>query len=100
MNTTINISLPTEMYKDVKTAVKTMRYSSVSELMREALRDKIYTKEKVRYTVNGFTPEFEDEIMKSAASSPEEDYILENQKQVKDFFLHLKLPKQRKDLER
>jgi hypothetical protein len=38
--------------------------------------------------------------MKSAASSPEEDYILENQKQVKDFFLHLKLPKQRKDLER
>ena len=39
-NTTVNVNLSRDLYKFVKTAVKSGRYTSASEVVREALRDK------------------------------------------------------------
>lgn len=93
MQTTINISLPEKMYKDVKKMVSKQKYSSVSEYIRDALRGFLYKKE---ITENGFTSEFEDEVLKSAAEPIENDYVLETDKDIKNYFLHLKLPPNKK----
>ena len=45
MTTTINISLPTDMYKDAKKEVSKKNYASVSELVREGIRNIIYEDE-------------------------------------------------------
>jgi len=58
---TINISLPTAMYKDAKGALKKRGYASISELIRAALRGMLYP----RVTENGFTPEFEEEVLRA-----------------------------------
>jgi antitoxin ParD1/3/4 len=39
-NTTMNVNLSRELYTFVKMAVKSGRYTSASEVVREALRDK------------------------------------------------------------
>ncbi len=80
MLTTINISLPMDMYKDAKKALTTKRYSSVSELIRDALRKTLY--EEV--TPNGFTKEFENEVLASAAEPRKEDTRLRTDKEVGD----------------
>lgn len=41
---TINISMPTEMYKQVKNKVSEGKYISVSEYIRDALRQMLYQK--------------------------------------------------------
>lgn len=58
---TINISLPKSMYEDMKRFMKTKRYASVSEVIREALRDRLYPE----LTENGFTPEFEEFVLQA-----------------------------------
>lgn len=89
MNTTINISLPKNMYNDAKKLLAARGYASISELVRDALRDTLYS----RLTENGFTPEFEEEVLKSAASSRNNDILLETDADFKNYFLHLKKPK-------
>lgn len=42
MITTINISLPKTMYVDAKKAVEKNKYTSISELFRDALRRLLY----------------------------------------------------------
>lgn len=69
MTTTINISLPKSLLDDVKKMLSARGYSSVSELVREALRDMVYP----NLTENGFTPEFEEEVLRRAAESTEND---------------------------
>lgn len=64
---TINISLPASMYKDAKLALKTRGYASISELIRSALRGVLYP----HVTENGFTPEFEEEVLRSDAEPVE-----------------------------
>lgn len=61
MTTTINISLPKALYDDAKKHVTKRRYTSVSELIREALRSKLYPE----LTENGFTREFEDKVLEA-----------------------------------
>jgi antitoxin ParD1/3/4 len=39
-NTTMNVNLSRDLYKFVKAGVQSGRYSSASEIVREALRDK------------------------------------------------------------
>jgi antitoxin ParD1/3/4 len=39
-NTTMNVNLSLDLYKFVKSAVKSGRYTSASEIVRQALRDK------------------------------------------------------------
>ena len=79
------------MYDDARKVVAQKGYSSISELIRDTLRDLLYPKQKL--TENGFTEEFEDEILKSAAEPRENDIVFENEKELKDFYLHLKIPK-------
>lgn len=67
---TINISLPVNMYNDAKMAVGLRGYASISELIRDALRDVLYPE----VTENGFTPEFEEEVLQ-AASEPIENSV-------------------------
>jgi len=89
MLTTINISLPSEMYKDAKRALVAKRYSSVSELIRDALRKSLYGD----LTENGFTKEFEDEVLASAAEPRKNDIKLKTDKEVENYFRHLKISK-------
>ncbi|MDO8340458.1 MAG: ribbon-helix-helix domain-containing protein [Candidatus Woesebacteria bacterium] len=90
MNTaTINISLPEKMYKDAKNLSKNEGYSSISELIRFALRGILYPS---GLTVNGFTPEFEDLVLESAKEPIKNDIILKNDKDIHDYFINLKIP--------
>jgi Arc/MetJ-type ribon-helix-helix transcriptional regulator len=89
MLTTINISLPKDMYKDAKRALATKRYSSVSELIRDALRKTLYGET----TQNGFIRGFEDEVLASASEPGKNDIKLRTDKEVGDYFRHLKVPK-------
>ncbi|MCL5676094.1 MAG: ribbon-helix-helix domain-containing protein [Patescibacteria group bacterium] len=75
MMTTINISLPTSMYEDMKRVMSQRGYSSISELVRETLRKNIYP----NLTVNGFTPEFEEQVLK-AAKEPLKNAVVWNGK--------------------
>lgn len=60
MTTTINISLPKGLLDDAKKMLSKRGYASISELVREALRNTVYP----NLTENGFTPEFEDEVLR------------------------------------
>lgn len=94
MNTTINISLPKEMYNEAKKLMTDAHYSSVSEIMRDALRRLLQQK---RITENGFTEEFEDAVLRSEAQPEEDDYVLETEADIKNYFLYHKLPLKRND---
>lgn len=58
---TINISLPSSLYQEAKKHQKEYYYTSISEMIRDALRWWI----NPRLTRNGFTPEFEKEVLES-----------------------------------
>lgn len=85
---TINISLPRNLYEDAKKIVQTQSYSSVSELMRDALRKIVYPE----LTVNGFTKEFEDQILKIANKSDKDHIVLETKEEIDNYFRNLQLP--------
>lgn len=86
---TINISLPASLYRDIKRAIKERGYSSVSELMRDAVRRVLYPE----LTENGFTPEFEELVLESAKEPVEKGMILETDEDVKNYFKFLNPPK-------
>lgn len=89
MNSTINISLPTAMLKDAKSVIKVEGFTSISELIRHALRQVLYPN---GLTVNGFTPEFEDLVLESAKEPISEGMVFETEKDIHDYFINLKLP--------
>jgi hypothetical protein len=89
MVTTINISLPKKMYKDAKKVIASNGYSSMSELVRSGLRVILYP----NLTVNGFTPEFEDMVLKSAAEPIGNGTVLETDEDVENYFLRFEKPK-------
>lgn len=92
MNSTINISLPKSMYQDAKRILSMRGYASISELIRDALRKTLYP----RITENGFTPEFEEAVLQSAAESKKNDIHLRTNKDIENYFLHLKLPRKKR----
>ena len=69
MTTTINISLPKNLYNDAKKIVSQKGYTSISELIRDALRSLVYPS----LTQNGFTPKFEEEILRRAKKPLDND---------------------------
>ncbi len=73
------------MYEDAKRTMTVRRYSSVSELVRDALRKHIYPE----ITENGFTPEFEEEILRSEAEPEENDLVWETEEDVDQYFKKL-----------
>lgn len=84
MNTTINISLPTTMYADIKKALIKRRFTSVSELIREAVRNILYPPS---LTVNGFTKEFEEKVLAASKSSRKDDRVWNGKGSFSDFVL-------------
>ena len=89
MNSTINISLPTSMLNDAKSVTKFEGFTSISELIRHALRQILYP---AGLTVNGFTPEFEDMVLESAKEPVTNDIVLKTNKDIHDYFINLKIP--------
>jgi Arc/MetJ-type ribon-helix-helix transcriptional regulator len=93
---TINISMPKAMYADAKKKVAARRYASISELIRDGVRAILYP----NITVNGFTKEFEDSVLKSEKEADagnviewngkESDLVRAYEKDPKNFDLHTK----------
>lgn len=102
--TTINISLPTSMYLDAKKFLASRGYASISELLRDTLRDTLYP----RLTENGFTPEFEEMVLESAKEPVERSIEWDGKTPFTEFVLrhaskhngknkiHRKIPKKSK----
>lgn len=90
---TVNISLPVSLYKDIKNTIKVRGYSSVSELVRDAVRRVLYPE----LTENGFTPEFEDMVLEAAKEPIDETKTIETDEDLARYFreLHQRLEKRR-----
>lgn len=80
---TINISLPKTMLNDARKYLAARGYTSISELLRDALRDKLYP----GLTENGFTPEFEDMVLESAKEPIEKSKEWDGKTPFTDFVL-------------
>lgn len=83
MMTTINISLPTSMYKDTKRLLARRGYASISEAVRDALRPILYP----HLTENGFTSEFEDQVLKASEEPRKNDLVWNGRGSFTDFVL-------------
>ncbi len=81
------------MYQDAKEVQKVEGYSSISELIRYALRKVLYPS---GLTVNGFTPGFEDVVLESAKEPIENDVVLKTDKEIRDYFINLETPASKK----
>lgn len=96
MTTTINISMPTKMYKKAKKLVTEGKYHSVSELIRAGLRRTFDEADKI--TENGFPGWFEDRVLEVDDSPMDKDIVLETNEDVDNFFRHLKIPKKKRKI--
>lgn len=82
---TVNISLPINLYKDIKKTIEERGYSSVSELVRDAVRRVLYPK----LTKNGFTPEFEEMVLEAAKKPIDRSKIIETDEDLEKWFTEL-----------
>ncbi len=96
MTTTINISLPKEMYKKAKKLVSEGKYHSISELIRAGLRRTF--DEANQITENGFPGWFEDRVLESADEPVKNDIVLETEEDIDNYFKHLKIPKKQRKI--
>lgn len=71
---TINISMPKRLYADAKRIAVKKRYASISELVRDAVRQMVHP---IKLTVNGFTPEFEEMVLRAEKEPLENDIVWE-----------------------
>ncbi len=79
------------MYADAKRALNEERYTSISELIRDALRRRLYQ----NITENGFVKSFEDEVIR-ASSEKDQKEVWENEEDIKKYFGNLrKKPRRR-----
>lgn len=83
IQTTINISLPMKMYQDAKKALAKRGYTSISEFIRNALRNELY----LPVTENGFTSEFEEKVLKSAKEPIEKSTTWDGKTPFSDFVI-------------
>lgn len=63
--------MPKGLYTQAKVEAKKFHYNSVSEFIRDATRKLLYP----RLTVNGFTPQFENMVLRSEKSSAKNDIV-------------------------
>lgn len=91
MTTTINISLPKQLYKSAKKLVAEEKYHSISEVMRAGLRRVIYDADKI--TENGFPGWFEDQVLEAEQESIKQSSVWETEEDMKKYFekLHKKV---------
>ena len=76
------------MYEDAKKLIKKKHYASMSEFIRHMLRKELHPE----LTENGFTPEFEEQVLKAAAEPMGDDIVLKTDEDFKNYFLNLKKP--------
>ena len=71
------------MLVDAKKVLVKRGFASISEYIRAALRRDLYP----RLTENGFTPEFEAEVLKSAAEPRKNDVVWDGKTPFSEFVL-------------
>lgn len=76
------------MLNDAKSVTKFEGFTSISELIRHALRQVLYPN---GLTVNGFTPEFEDLVLESAKEPIDESTAWNTTADIDRDFKKLKL---------
>lgn len=86
--------MPNELKKAVDQLVARGWYTSVSELIREGARRVIKTSPKL--TINGFTEEFENEVLEAAGEPVDKSLVWENEADIDNYFDNLKLKYNRK----
>ena len=91
MTTTINISMPGEMYKDAKKTLKEKGYVSMSELVRDSLRKTLYEDDENEnaITENGFPVWFENRVLDAEKESEENDIVIETDEDLKRYFQNI-----------
>ena len=87
---TTNISLPRTDWKALK-VLAVRQETSMSDLIRRSVKQSIKQQvnkaaKKQRLTVNGFTPEFEDEVLKAAAEPVDYSKVWETDEDIHKFF--------------
>ncbi len=92
---TINISLPKSLLEEAKSALKKKHYASISELMRDALRQLLQEEDPNAKSVNGFPNWFEDKILESEKNPKGNDIVLETEEDIDNYFRHLKFPQKK-----
>lgn len=80
--------MPSELKKAINQLVARGWYASISELIREGTRRVIETSPKL--TVNGFTEEFESEVLKAAKEPIDKDLVWETGEDIDKYFNKLK----------
>lgn len=88
MTTTINISLPKQLYKSAKKLVAEEKYSSISEVVRAGIRRVLYDADKI--TENGFPGWFEDKVLESAEEPIDESKVWETEEEIEKYFKKLR----------
>lgn len=83
---TVNISLPKSMYQEAKKFLEHKGYASLSEFVRDSLRKTLYPE----ITENGFTREFEDQVLEAAKEPIDESKTWETGKDIKSYFRNLR----------
>jgi len=84
---TINISMPKGLYVQAKAEAKKYHYTSISELIRDSMRWWMND----NLTRNGFTPQFENMVLRSEKSSMKNDIVWEGKES--DLVNYVKNPK-------
>ncbi len=75
------------MYEDMKAYLARRGYTSVSELVRDAVRDVLYP----QVTENGFTPEFEEAVLEAEKEPRRKDRVWRTEKDINDYFNALRI---------
>lgn len=91
---TTNITLPKDDWKALKT-VAMEQGVSMAEFIRRVVgksvrRDAAKLIRRRRLTVNGFTPEFEKEVLKAAKEPVDKKLVWKSEKDIDRFFESLK----------
>ena len=86
MLNTVNISIPKNLHNDAKKLIANRGYSSLSELIRDALRRMLYQP----LTENGFAQSFENEVLLSSASPKSKDEVWKTEEDIKKYFDNLR----------
>ena len=86
--TTVTVTINDEIKQALEEQVRLGWFGSINEALKEGARLLIKRRKKQRLTVNGFTKEFEDLILKSAEEPvevSEKRGVIETEEDLKNF---------------
>ncbi len=86
MNTTIRADIPIEMKRQIDSVIASGKFASVNAVVQHALTAVLPKPKRSRLTVNGFTPEFEEEVLASSRSPSENDTVIETEEDLERYF--------------